>query len=120
MARLANQMKGTLTLVCSVVLSVASGVATRRFDQPAGKWIVPACIGTICFVILFGLVFAKSKEDIELTEFKRIQSAQHESSAVEIENRTKTAIAITEQRVGAIRSGNIDDVERWTAVKEKL
>jgi hypothetical protein len=120
MARLANQMKGALTLVCSVVLSVASGVASRRFDQPEGKWIIPACIGAICFVTLFGLVFTNSKEDIELAQFKRIQSAQHESSAVEIEGRTKKAIAVTEQIVGAIRSGNIEVVERWSAVKEKL
>ena len=99
-------MKGALTLVCSVTVSVACGFASRRFDQPAGKWVVPACIGGVFFGIQLWLALLKSKEDVELAEFKRIQSAENEISATEIENRTRTANATTERILLAIKSGN--------------
>jgi hypothetical protein len=75
-----------------------------------------------CPVLLLSsrISVTKSKEELELSEFKRIQSAQNENSAVEIENRTKIAIAVTNRTLAIIDSGNIDDVERWNAVKEKL
>jgi hypothetical protein len=107
-------MKGALTLVGSVVTSIAFSVTSRRFDQPEGKWIFPACIGAVFFVLQFGLVMAKSKEDIELAEFKRIQSAENERDAVEIENGTRTANATTERILREIESGNLEDAERWT------
>jgi hypothetical protein len=113
MAHLASQIKGALTLVCSVAVSVACGFASRRFDQPAGKWIVPACVSGVFFGIQLWLVLLKSKEDVELAEFKRIQSAENEKSATEIENRTKTANAITERMLLEIQSGKIEDAARW-------
>jgi hypothetical protein len=58
--------------------------------------------------------YLKSKEDAELSEFKRIQSAHNENSAIEIENRTKTANATTERILLAIQSGNVEEAERWT------
>jgi hypothetical protein len=113
MARLASQLKGALALVCSVAISVACGFASRRFDQPAGKWFIPAGVGGVFFFIQLSLIFLKSKEDVELAEFKRIQSAENEHSATEIENRTKTASAITERMLLEIQSGKIEDAARW-------
>ena len=114
MARLASQMKAALTLVSSVAVSVACGFASRRFDQPAGKWIFPACVGGVFFAIQLLLLLSQSKEDAKLSEFKRIQSAHNENSAIEIENRTKTANATTERILLAIQSGNVEEAERWT------
>jgi hypothetical protein len=113
MARLASQMKSTLTLVCSVAVSVACGFASRRFDQPTGKWVLPACVGAVFFAIQLSLALLKSKEDVELSEFKRIQSAQNQNNATEIENRTRTADAITERMLLEIKSGKFEEAARW-------
>jgi hypothetical protein len=122
MERIANQMKGALTsqtkgvltLFCSVALSVASSVATRRFDQLAGQWIVPACSGGVFFILLFVLALTKSREEVELAEFKRIQSAENEREAVKIENETRTANATAERILFEINSGNFEEAERWS------
>jgi hypothetical protein len=73
----------------------------------------PAGVGGVFFCIQLSLIFLKSKEDVELAEFKRIQSAENEHSATEIENRTKTASAITERMLLEIQSGKIEDAARW-------
>jgi hypothetical protein len=75
---------------------------------------VPASVGGVFFVVQLCLALLKSKEDVELAEFKRIQSAENENSATEIENRTRTANATTERIVLAIQSGNVEEAERWT------
>ncbi len=113
MARLTSQMKGAITLTCSTLMSIAVGFATRRFDQPSGKWMPSACVGALFFLCLLGLIFARSKEEIELSEFKRIQSAENERSATKIENETRTANATAERLLLAIQSGNLEEAERW-------
>jgi hypothetical protein len=114
MARISNQMKGFFSLICAAFASVAFGFASRRFDQPAGKWGLPACIGAIFFIGQVILVFIGSKEEAELAEYKRIQSAQMESDATEIENRTKIANAATERALLEIQSGNLGGAQRWS------
>jgi hypothetical protein len=110
---LTTQTKSVLTLFCSVLLSIASSVATRRFDQPAGRWIVPACFGAVLFTLLFVLALTKSKEEVKLAEFERIQSAENERDALKIENETRTANAIAERIQLAIESDNLEEAERW-------
>ncbi len=94
--------------------SVAFGFASRRFDQASGKWIASACIGVLFFLIQLGLVFVKSKEDMELAEFKRIQSAKNMNTATRIENRNKLANAAAERAMMEIDSGNLEQALKWS------
>jgi hypothetical protein len=113
MAHVTSQMKGALSLTCAAVTSIASGIASRRYDQHAG-WHIPACIGGASFLIQFLFIFLASKEEAELAEYKRVQSAQMESDKAKIENRRKIANAATERAVLEIESGNLDEAQRWS------
>ncbi len=110
---LTSQTKGLLTLFCSAGLGVASSLATSRFDQPTDSWKAPAFVGGVCFILLFVLALTKSREEVELAEFKRIQSDENERDAAKIEIETRTANATAERILNAIESGNFEEAERW-------
>lgn len=114
MARVTNQMKSGVSLICALIASIAFGVASRRFDQPAGRWIMPACFGCGAFFLQFFLIFLTSKEEAELSEYKRLQSARMVSDAARIENITKIANAATERAQSEIQSGNLEEAEKWS------
>lgn len=114
MARISSQMKGFFSLTCAAVASVAFGFASRRYDQPTGKWGIPAFIGGAFFVGQAVLVFIGSKEEAELAEYKRLQFAQMERDASEIENSTKIANAAADRALLEIQSGNLGEAQRWS------
>jgi hypothetical protein len=85
------------------------GVTTSTVDG-----VYRPALGGASFIVQFLLIFLASKEEAELAEFKRVQSAQIESDKAKIENRRKIANAATERAVSEIESGNLDEAQRWS------
>jgi hypothetical protein len=67
MARVTLQVMNVASLILAAGASVALSFASRRFDNPAKRWIPSAAIGCFFLLCQLGLIFIESKEEEELS-----------------------------------------------------
>jgi hypothetical protein len=112
MARVTLQVKNVASLVLAAGASAAFGFASRRFDNPAKPRLPAATLGVLLLSAQLALIFVESREEEELSLFRRHRMAGLRQQIEEEE-------AISEQIQAHTKAGNIEVVEKWAALRRR-
>ncbi len=113
MARLSLQVKNVASLLLATGASIAWGVAAKRFfDSPGKPWIAFGIAGAVLLGCQLSLIFVESKEEEELSLFRRERMAG-------VEQTINESRKLSERIQLEIEGGNLESLQKWEAHRRR-